>query len=156
MLTRQLRGGRLPLPASVRELDDSDEPALAQVRRFVDALCELPRAEWLEIGRRVCGEGWDSVAHAAAWAALDAAIAEQRLGVAAWHVRDAVETACFLATRADAPLSRSERRVVCLAREAAEETALALLVRPHLSQKTIATLSAPFRAHVQVEERAAS
>ena len=144
------RGGRLPLPASVRQLEESDEPAVTRVHHFVDALCALSLAAWLEMGQRLLGDELGAAARAAAWTALDAAIAERRLGVAVWHVRDAVETAAFLATRRVPRMSRVERRAMVAAQGAAEEAAIALLAREHVRPADYETLAAPFGAWIPV------
>lgn len=156
MEIRRVRGGRLPLPSSVRRLDDSDEPALAPVHRFVDALCELPLAHWLRIGRRVAGDQQGVAVRVATRALLDRVLVEQRLGIAAWHVRDAVETVAFLATRTAPPLSRAERRELMTAQDAAEEAALALLAREHLPEAAYETLGRAFSTLLSAKDRGAA
>ncbi len=81
---------------------------------------------------------------------MNASVAHNGLGLAAWHVRDAVETIAFLKSRNNPNLSRSDRRVFAAAHAAAEDAALATLTRQHLSAQDFAVLCAPFAARYGV------
>src|SRR5262249_53708815 len=81
---------------------------------------------------------------------VEAAIVSQRLNLAAWSVRDAVETVVYLTNHAAGRLSRADRRVLVAAHSAVEDAALALLVAEHLPRTDIAQLCAPFADHVPV------
>jgi hypothetical protein len=83
-------------------------------------------------------------------------IREQHLGVAAWDIRDAVETAAFLVTPSHARCSRTERQVWDAARGAAEDAAIALLARAYLEAPDFETLCAPFGAQVVESQPAAN
>jgi hypothetical protein len=77
-------------------------------------------------------------------------IAEQRFHVAAWYVRDAVETAAFLARRQMYRGSREERCLFAAAHGAAEVATVALLAREHVSTESLCALCAPFVRHLDV------
>jgi len=123
---------------------------------FLDRLDDLPRAGWIAVGRRLLADPAGHASRQAAAAALTAAIAEQGLVVAAWRLRDAVETAAQLASAgclphggrrgALAPCTASERRALEAARLAAERAVLALLVHRWLSAEDYARLVSPFAA----------
>jgi len=99
---------------------------------------------WLELGRSVLTDRDTRAARVQAWSALERVIREQRLGVSAWDLRDAVETAVFLATRSHARLSRTERQSSDAARGAAEDAAIAILASPYLDAADFELLCAPF------------
>lgn len=146
------RGGRLPLPASVAELTEQDVPALESANAFLDRLGELPLSEWLDIGRAIETDRNALAQRSTAWVILDATIADRQLSVAAWYVRDAVETVAFLARNSGPKLSRTDRRAFAGAQGAAEEAALAVLARAHLSAQDFDALCAPFVASDVVRE----
>lgn len=141
------RTGRLPLPRQVAELTPNDVPALETVNAFVDLLVGLPLAAWLDIGRSISSDREGLRARRDAWDQLDTTITAQRLGLSAWYVRDAVETAAFLASRCTPRWSAEERRMFAAAHGAAETAALALLARVHLSAETLGILCAPFESY---------
>lgn len=116
----------------------------------------MPLDDWLDIGRRLVGDELGAAARAAAWTALDAVVAERQLGVAMWHVRDAVATAAFLATRRVPRMSRGERRALVATQSAAEETAIAMLARMHLRPADYETLATPFEELLRVDARSRS
>lgn len=140
----RIRGGRIPLPESVANLTPDDEPALVSVNAFVDRLAALTLDQWLDVGHRLVTDHETLALRSTSWAIMDATIADRRLGVAAWHVRDAVETTAYLASDAASRLSRRERRLFAGAHAAAEDAALAVLVREHLSLEDFAVLCKPF------------
>ena len=141
------RMGRLPIPRHAAELTPSDEPALACVNAFVDRLLDLPFFAWLAIGQSVSSEHGLPVRRAAR-DALDVAIVDHGLGVPAWYVRDAVETAAFLAARGVSQWSRRERALFAAAHGTAETAALALLARAHLPAAMLRTLSISFASYI--------
>jgi len=136
--------GRLPLPECVTALTPADEPALALVNRFASRLAELPYEEWLAIGRTQLADTARVSPRATTFAILEATIATQGLGIAAWYARDAVETSVFLATNGADPWSMGDRRFIAAAHGAAEDAALALLARDALAPADFTTLFAPF------------
>ena len=146
-LTTRTRTGRLPLPQCVTSLTPTDEPALALVDVFVDRLAALPYEEWLDVGRAHTADRASATMHATMFALLEATIASQGLGIAAWYARDAVETSVFLAANGALQCSDGERRVIARAHGAAECAALALLARGALAPTDFTTLFAPF-AHL--------
>ena len=141
----RMRTGRLPLPASVASLTADDVPALDRVNAFVDRLAELPARAWIEIGRARMSTPADD-RHGIAFALLEATIGAHEMGVTAWYVRDAVETAAFLAASAMPRWTREERRAFVAAQGAAEDAALALLARSYLAQADFDLLFASFGA----------
>lgn len=141
---RTPRTGRLPLPRLVTELTPRIEPALARVDTFVDGLADLSLASWLDIGRSIVSNHDLSTGRSAAVSSMDAAITEHGHAVSAWYVRDAVETAAFLAMNAAPRPSSEARRLFAAAHGAAEDLALSLLVRDSLSEADFAVLYAPF------------
>ena len=140
------RTGRLALPREVAELTPNNEPALEIVNAFVDLLAGLPVAAWLDIGRSIASDREGLPVRRDAWNQLDATIADQRLGLSAWYVRDAVETAAFLASGCMSRWTAEERRMFAAAQRAAETAALALLARVHLPAETLGILCAPFES----------
>jgi hypothetical protein len=144
MLRISSYAGRLPLPSQGALLSELDAAALVAAKAFADRLGDVPLARWLTIGDAIIATGTQSPERAAAWAKAEQAIVEQRLDVAAWHVRDAVETVAYLAGHSVGKLSRSDRRAFAAAHGAAEEAALALLVSRTLSGADLQRLCAPF------------
>ncbi len=118
------------------------------VLEFIDALGELPRDTWLAIGRTVRADSDRLAPLSVARAILDLIIADRHLGLAAWHVADAVETVAFVAGRDLRDSSARDRRSFQEAHAAAEEAALALLARAYLADADFAVLYAPFAEYV--------
>jgi len=145
---------RLPLPPNVTQMTEAEEPALAVAKAFIERLCDLPLDSWLAIGRAVVAAR-SKTAYASAWSSVENAIAKRDLGLAAWHVRDDVETVAYLASHSGAPLSRGNRPVFAAAHGAAEDAALALLVQSSISSADLELLCAPFWAQVPRERFAA-
>jgi hypothetical protein len=125
-------------------LSELEASALLAAKAFADRLGDLPLARWLAVGHSIIATGTPSPEQTAAWANAERAIVEQRLDLAAWHVRDAVETVAYLAGHSARKLSRNDRRAFAAAHGAAEETALALLVSRRLSVVDLERLCAPF------------
>jgi hypothetical protein len=136
--------GRLLLPRAIAPLTPSEKPPLADVDAFVYRLVELPFSEWLAIGQSVVSDRSGIPVRRSAWALVDAAITKQGLAVAAWYVRDAVDTAAFLVSRRVPSWPRDGRRMFAAAHGAAEAAALALLARAHMSLESLSILCAPF------------
>lgn len=136
------RGGRLPLPTRAVDLTRRETVALARANAFLDRVAELPLEAWLQIGRAVSAA--DAVeGRVAAWQAIDRAIVEHELQVAAWHVRDAVDTLAFL-TQSSGGRSRRDRLVLAAAHGATEDAALAILISDHAPREHVERLCAPF------------
>jgi hypothetical protein len=143
----RIRTGRLPLPRRVMTLTPSDEPTLDGVNAFVDRLAALALVAWLEIGESVvAGTPPPIEERSAAWSVLTKAITDHALGVAAWYARDAVETSAFLAKACRRRWTSRDRWLFAAAHGVAEESALAVLARPHVDGASFAILIAPFRA----------
>ena len=125
-----------------------DPPSVAQANDFTDWLAELPPAAWLEVGRSIVGDRPQGAARDTAWTALQAAVADEDLRIAAWCVRDAVDTSAFLASRAARRWSNVERRLFAAAHRAAESAALALLAGSLLPVDYFMILYGPFTNRV--------
>ena len=151
-LATRTRTGHLPLPNCVTALTPTDVPGLALVNVFVDRLAELPYQAWLAIGRAQLTAAARVAPRATPFAILEATIATQGLGFAAWYARDAVETSAFLATNGASQCSPGGRRVIARAHGAAEAAALALLARDALAPTDFATLYAPFEHVLSSDE----
>ncbi len=126
---------------------ESAERSLACAVRFVGTLAEMPYAEWIEIGHRAATHGPERDACAASALLVDAVIADQRLGFAAWLLSDTIDTAAFLALHEPGAPSRPpprDRRRFAAARSAAERAARAILVAEHLDTGEIAALTTDF------------
>jgi hypothetical protein len=134
-------------------LPRAPETARQEVAVFVDRLDDLPGGRWIEIGRARLSP-LAALHRAAAFASLEAAIEDQRLGVAAWHVRDAVATSAILARRTIRGWTRAERLALAAAHGAAEGAALAILARCSLAPEDFNVLCAQFAedAHTAVRE----
>jgi hypothetical protein len=143
-LLRRMRTGRLGLPRQVAELTTDDEPALAAVNAFADRLAELPLSEWLAVGRTLVESPWMYARRETPYAILEATVNDRGLGVAAWYVRDAIETSAYYASQPMKRWTSAERRAFAAAHAVAEETALAILARTHLGAQDVAALCAPF------------
>lgn len=116
------------------------------VTSFIDRLADLPPSEWVAIGRAAVDDRTTAAARSTSAVIVDATIAHWQLGVAAWYVRDAIETIAFLARNTTHGLSRADRRMFLVAQLAAEDVALALLVQPCLPAQDFDVLCAPFDA----------
>lgn len=144
----RLRTGRLPLPERLLAIRQIEDPDLGRVNAFVDRLSELPRETWVAVGRRLAENVELQGRRATARLLLDAAIADRGLSLAAWYVKDAVETSAFLAARTAVGMTRSERRAFACAHGAAEVCALALLTERSLPVSDFETLYRPFADEV--------
>jgi len=140
----RIRIGRLRLPRQVAELTPDDEPALAAVNAFADRLAELPLSEWLAVGRTLVEDPSIYAHRETPYAILETTVNDRRLGVAAWYVRDAIETSAYYASQPMKRWTSAERRAFAAAHAAAEEAALAILARVHLGAEDFAALCAPF------------
>ena len=147
-LVRRLRASQFPSPQAER----GDAESVACLDAFLDRLIELPLAEWLAIGNSVVAERDRVFVRQQAWNELEAALLHGRFGVAVWRVRDAVDTAAYIAARESHTWSRHERGTFAAAHGAAETAALALLARDHLSPVTYGALTGPFAACISVAQ----
>jgi hypothetical protein len=141
-LLRRMRTGRLPLPRQVAELTPDDQPALAGVNAFADRLAELPVLAWLTVGRTLIDNPSIYARRETPYAILEATINDQDLAVAAWYVRDAIETSAYYASHSIVKWTSKERRAFAAAHAAAEDAALAILAQEHLSAEDFAALCA--------------
>lgn len=141
---RRTRTGRLRLPREVAGLTPEDVPALAPVDAFADRLAELPLASWLSIGRSLVESASGSSLRATPYAILEATINDRGLAVAAWYVRDAIETSASYVSPPRRRWTARERRCFAAAHAAAEEAALAMLAGAFLPSEDCAALCAPF------------
>lgn len=146
---RRARVGRLRLPSAVADLTPQDEPALAAVNQFADRLAELPLSAWLDTGRCAMAANSDIAKRSTSYAILEATLNDRGLAVAAWYVRDAIETSAFYVAGSATRWARTDRRAFAAAHAAAEEAALALLAREFLPSADRATLCAPFEPVVR-------
>lgn len=142
---RRRRFGRLPLP-SADAVATRPPHALDSVDAFVDRLCELPLADWLVIGYAAIADRAGAPARMVAFSRLESAIASLGRQIAAWHVRDAIDTAAFTAVGAASSWTRANRRAFAAAHAAAEDCALALLAGDALAPAYRQSLIAPFIA----------
>lgn len=146
-LARRLRA--LPFSGSAQPREMAP---LGSVDTFLDQLVDLPLAEWLMIGEALVADRDHVAVRRRAWDELEETLLRSRLGLAVWEIRDAVDTAAFIATRESHRWSRHERRTFAAAHGAAEAAALALLVRGDLPTDTYRALTAPFAASIAVAE----
>lgn len=142
--TERNRARRLPLPQLVADLTSADAPTLSAVDVFADELSALPLERWLEIGRAMIGGHSASDRRSSAIAFLEATILTRELSIAAWYVRDAIDTSAYAAGHSVLRLTSSDRRLLAAAHGAAEDAALALLARDELRPEDLAVLLAPF------------
>ncbi|HET9730858.1 MAG TPA: hypothetical protein VFR41_15610 [Acidimicrobiia bacterium] len=126
--------------------------ALATVDDFLGYLYEWPLAAWLTIGRELSASG-SLHSRRLAWMDVEVAITDHRLEIAAWRVRDAIETAVCLASRKSSRWSREERCVFAAAHAAAEGAALALLVQRYIPAESLGALCAPLAKPRENQQR---
>ena len=142
--SRWLPAGIIPLPPVIAEPSAALSAALEDVDGFIDRLVESPLLVWLTIGRRLMADREGLTVRQSAWTDVDAAIAANGLGVAAWYTRDTVETAVCLVSRRMTRWSREERCAFAATHSAAEAASLALLARAHIPAESLRVLCAPF------------
>ena len=142
-----MRTGRLPLPAEVAGLTPRDVPSLAAVDGFADRMAELPCSSWLAVGRPHIENASRLSLRAAPRAILEATINDAGLALAAWYVRDAIDTSAYYASIPVRRWTSAERRCFAAAHAVAEDAALALLTRAFLASEDFDILCAPF-AHL--------
>ena len=133
-------------------VEGADAGDAARCEAFLDRLEGMTRTEWLRTGRRALA----LPPGGAAAVALDDVVARRGLGVAAWVIRDTIETVAHVAACAHdddggrrhpaPPCTDGERTLLAAARRAAERAALAHLVRPWLACAHFVALVAPFVA----------
>jgi hypothetical protein len=143
-LLRRMRTGKLRLPRQVAELTPDDQPALAAVNAFADRLSELPVLAWLTAGKTLIDNRSIYAQRETPYAILEATINDRALAMAGWYVRDAIETSAYYASHSIVKWTSKERRAFAAAHAAAEDAALAILAREHLSAEDFAALCDPF------------
>jgi hypothetical protein len=124
-------------------LEVSEDSSAGNVTAFVDRLAELALRDWLELGADIAAVSAQSAAWDDAWHGLQLAVSDHGLQLAAWYVRDAVQTAAFLASRRARRCSRRDGLVFSAARRAAESAALAIIARPYLDPEDFSLLQKP-------------
>ena len=134
-------------------LSGHEQRPAAEVNAFVDWLAGMPLAVWLGIGRGVANERTRITARGVAWDELQRAICAHELQISSWFVRDAVETAAFLASHSVRRWSPEDRRFFAAAHGAAEISALALLARPFLELPHFESLYEPVAGRADVWDR---
>lgn len=97
-----------------------------RAEEFMEALTMLPAEGWVSVGRAAAARR-HTQAYRTAHLLMEALLADQRLAVPAWTIRDAVDTAAYYAGTC-APFTRDERRAFDRARDVCEAAALALLL----------------------------
>lgn len=145
------RAERGSLPSDIAELPPNGQPGRDAVNDFLDRLTELALTVWLSIGRELSESGSLPVRQLAR-ADVDTAIAERALAIAAWHVRDAIETAACLASHQTWRWSRADRCLFASTHGAAEAAALALLAFQHIPAESLRALCAPFAIHLEIPQ----
>jgi len=115
-----------------------------ELNRLLATLAELPPAEWLSIGRSILSDPDTLLVRRALWPVVDAIIDRRNLRLAAWYVRDAIDTAVLVATGGMSGWSRDNRCACAAAHAAAEGAALALLAQEFLECEAVTLLLAPF------------
>jgi hypothetical protein len=136
----------LPLSAG---LAASAEANVDGVSEFLDRLLELPVASWLTIGRELMADRQGLAVRQAAWSDVEEAIGTHDLALAAWQVRDALETVVSLVSRAVPQWSRDERCQFAATHGAADAAALALQARAHVRPDVVRILQSPFAPFVE-------
>lgn len=129
-------------PSRGDERDECKEDAIQRVIPFIERSAEYPVSAWLKFGEAAVADEPDRASRSTARAILDATIADRRMAVAAWLVRDAVDTAAFLVRHSARDISRLNRRHLVAAQQAIEEAALAMLAQRHLSRADVEVLCA--------------
>lgn len=126
------------------------ETGLDSVSEFLDGLLELPVGSWLAIGRALMAAREGLAVRQAAWSDVEDAIGTHDLALAAWDVRDALESAVYLISRRVPRWSREERCQFAAAHGAAEAAALALLAREHVRPEVVRILCSHFAPLVKL------
>lgn len=148
-LVHQLRSSRMAEPEANVLLGDAGSSAHdPKLAAFLDRLSELSVADWIGIGRSLIADRDALLVRQRACALLEAAIPDHRLGVAAWEIRDAIDTAACL-VRSARGWSRDTRGFFASTQRAAEAAALGLLARGHLPADAVAALTTPFAALIE-------
>ncbi len=122
-----------PIAATGRRPDARREPALAAVNTLADA---SPAAGRLAQGRPGAGRRSPrSTPRVTSYAILEATINDRGLAVAAWYVRDAIETSAYYASHSIVKWTSKERRAFAAAHAAAEDAALSILSQAYLQRR---------------------
>ena len=148
-LVRRLRAVQLS-PLDAQQLPTPS--SLGRVDAFLDQLVELSLANWLAIGEAVVSARELVPVRQRAWDDLEAKLVGGRFGLVVWSVRDAVDTAAYIASRESRRWSRHERETFAAAHGAAEVAALALLARDDLTAEIYRALTTPFATVIGLGE----
>ena len=136
------------LEAALTPLNSNDATRVAS---FLDRLSALSAREWLAIGREVESHVAHQESFETAGAIVEAIIADRKLEVTAWYVRDVVETIAYLASRFPG-WQGDDSEYFTAAQVAAERAVLALLVVSSLPRAEFDVLFAPVAAYVRPAE----
>ena len=128
-------------------LDGLPERSAHALERWLQFLATLALDEWIVIGCRC--KSRDGQAVASACARVETAIADHRLDVAAWFIRDAVDTVAQIVRPQAVRRSRRAQSRLALALAAAQWAALAVATEQWLAPGDRASLCAPFTSERQ-------
>lgn len=131
-------------PAPLAEPTLREGGVLLQPDVFIDRLVELPARHWIAVGQSITNDRACLSVRQQACEHLSAILERRALGLSAWRLRDAVETAACLVRRTSPRSSRHEGTMLATAHAAAETAALALLARADLPAEILKLLLSPF------------
>lgn len=145
-MSRQLQSGSAEFVAdsanAMRLLDGLAVDAEHALDRWLDALGQLPMADWLAVGR---ADANGASSHAAR-ARVESILAAEGLTLTGWLIRDFVATTTYPASRSARACTRQEQDAFAAARQAAVWAALAVATRSWLTDSETDTLCGPFDA----------
>jgi hypothetical protein len=127
-------------------LDGLPVEAASEVEQWLDALAQLPPEHWFAVGRACASDVSGRRRRATARALLEAIVADQRIALTAWFIRDMVQTAAHSAAGAASRARPSARRDFATARSAAAWATLAIATQAWLPCVDRQALCAPFDA----------
>jgi hypothetical protein len=131
---------------AARPLDGLTAASACALEHWLDALAELPLDRWVAVGHACAQDVAGRQKRVTSKALLDATFADQQLVLAAWFIRDMVQTATYRAATAAARARWSVRRDFAAARSAADGAALAIAAQQWLPREDHEALCAPFAA----------
>jgi len=129
-------------------LDGLPSDSAVKLEAWLDSLSELSLADWARVGR-ACASRGELAALASACRAVERVIDAKNLDVAAWLIRDLVETATYHVRHFASRSSRRARSELAVARMAAEWVALGISVEAWLAPSELTTLVKPFARETQ-------
>lgn len=129
---------------SLWALDGLPSRSASAVECWLDTLHEFSLEDWLSVARAFSSDASALSRRAAARQAITRLIADHRLEVVAWFIRDCVATARFRASALAAGVPLRDRRDVARAAGEAEWAVLAIATEAWLQLADRDLLSAPF------------